>query len=93
MKKKSFKIALVCLSLYFAYHLVNGQYGLISWMHVRQDIEKNKKTLDKLLVKKKELEKMVNLINPTHLDLDLLEERAKTMLGHAYPDEKVVILD
>lgn len=93
MKKNSFKVALVCLSLYFGYHLVNGQYGLISWARVRQDIEKNQNTLDHLLAKKKELTKMVNLISPAHLDLDLLEERAKTMLGYAYPDETVVILD
>ena len=90
---KSFKIALVCISLYFGYHLVHGQYGMISWVRVRRDIQKHQNTLEQLSAKKKELEKMVSLIHPSHLDLDLLEERAKTILGYAYPDETVIILD
>ena len=90
---KSFKIGLICFTFYFGYHLIHGQYGLVSWVRVRQDIQKNQRTLEQLLNKKKELEKMVYLISPGHLDLDLLEEQARKMLGQAYLDEKVVILD
>ena len=90
---KSFKIALALISLYFCYHLVNGQYGLISWVRVRQEIQKNEQVLQDLTEKKRELTKIVSLISPGNMDPDLLDERARTMLGYAHRDENVVILD
>lgn len=88
----SFRLGIVGISLYFIYHLVNGQYGLISWAHVRQDIKKNEKTLQELTSKKEYIENLVNFLKPSHIDPDLLDERARLMLGYAHKDEKVIIL-
>ena len=39
---------------------------------------------------REKLEKRVDLLRPENLDLDMLEERARSVLGLAHPDELVI---
>jgi cell division protein FtsB len=40
-----------------------------------------------------QLEHHVNLMRGESLDLELLDQQARKILGYASPDEKVIILD
>ena len=89
---KSFKISVICLSIYFIYHLVNGPRGFVSWLNVRGEIQKNEKELHQLQKEKDEIELVVNLLRPGNIDPDLLSERARSILGYAHKDDDVIFL-
>ena len=93
MKLNTFALSIFGIGCYFIYHLINGQYGLIAWVHVHNDIQKNKQTLKELILKKNEVEMLVTHLSPGNIDPDLLDERARTILGYAHKDEHVIILN
>jgi len=83
-------ISLVC---YFAYHLFAGDRGLIAWMQLTQELRDAKATLLVLDTERQALERRVNLLEPEHLDPDMLDERARQVLNLAAPGEIVIPLN
>ena len=77
---------------YFAYHTVEGDRGVLAWMHLRNDIVDAELQLAKVTSERQQLEHRVLLLRPDHLDPDMLEERARAMLNMGHPDE-VEVLD
>ena len=77
---------------YFAYHAVEGDRGLRSWLKVRQEIAAARATEGKLAEERAVLEHRVSLLRPESLDRDMLEERARAVLNLAHPDERVILL-
>jgi cell division protein FtsB len=81
---------LVAVLGYFGYHLVNGDLG----MRAREVMAAEKTTLQArhaaLVAERKRLEARVKLLRPDAIDADLADERARTQLGYAHPDEIVV---
>ncbi|TAL03914.1 MAG: septum formation initiator family protein [Rhodospirillaceae bacterium] len=75
---------------YFAYHAVQGDRGLIAWWKLRYEIEKTDLALADVTAEKVALERRVSLLRPESLDRDMLEERARIMLGFVHPDDRVV---
>jgi len=80
----------VAISGYFAFAAMQGDHGIFRRVQISADIAK-------LEVRKAELEaelaRMQNLterLSDTHLDLDLLDERARVVLGYLRADEVVV---
>ena len=76
---------------YFAYHAVEGDRGLLSWIKLRQEIEVAEATRADLALAQATLEKRVALLRPESLDRDMLEERARAVLNFARPDERVIM--
>lgn len=79
--------------VYFSYHIVQGDRGLIAWVHLKNEIGKAEETLGGIRAQKTELEKRVSLLRPDSLDPDMLEERARIMLNMGRPDERVLPAD
>lgn len=79
--------------VYFSYHIVQGDRGLIAWVHLKNEITKAEDTLAEVRAEKTELEKRVSLLRPDSLDPDMLEERARIMLNMGYPDERILPAD
>ena len=77
---------------YFAYHTVEGDRGVLAWMHLRDDIVDAELQLAKVTSERQQLEHRVLLLRPDHLDPDMLEERARAMLNMGRADE-VEVLD
>ncbi len=77
---------------YFAYHAVQGDRGLIAWWKLRYEIEKTDFELDEVTTQKETLEHRVSLLRPASLDRDMLEERARLMLGAVSPGDIIVPL-
>lgn len=77
--------------IYFAYHAVNGERGLIAWLDLQRRIEAAETSHATVALQRGTLENRVRLLQPESLDADLLEERARAMLNYAYEDDLVVL--
>jgi len=80
-------ISLVC---YFAYHLFVGDRGLLAWMELTQELRDAKATLAALDAERETLTRRVGLLQPDHLDPDMLDERARATLNLVGPNEVVI---
>ncbi|MGE0282911.1 MAG: septum formation initiator family protein [Rhodospirillaceae bacterium] len=78
------------LIAYFGYHAVQGDRGLLAWWSLRQQIEEADYELAAVTAQKKLLEHRVRLLRPESLDRDMLEERARAMLGVVHKDDLIV---
>jgi cell division protein FtsB len=76
--------------VYFGYHAVQGDRGLIAWWNLRFEIERTAATLGEVSAQKKAIEHRVALLRHESLDPDMLEERARIMLGAVHPDDIIV---
>ena len=84
-----FALALM-LGLYFTFAAVQGDYGLFRRAEILSDA---KKLEAELTVLKNELDKMSNLtlrMSDEYLDLDLLDEQARDILGQIRSDEVII---
>ncbi|SMX32111.1 FtsB family cell division protein [Octadecabacter ascidiaceicola] len=78
------------LGLYFTFAAVQGDYGVFK----RAEIDAENRALTaELAVLRAEVARMENLtrrLSDTYLDLDLLDEQARDMLGMVRADEIVI---
>ena len=79
------------LTLYFVYSLFYGSRGLVALKELEIKAEEYRTTLDALGEKHDQLAHKVKLLRPESLCPDLLEERAKAVLGFTHADEKVIL--
>ena len=91
-KARFFMVPLMgaALMVYFAYHIIQGDRGLIAWWNLRYEIEKTNADLAQVSAEKLRMERRVALLRPDSLDRDMLEERARVMLGFVHPDDRIV---
>ena len=82
-------ISLVC---YFAYHMFVGERGLLAWTELTQELRDARATLAALDTERQTLERRVGLLQPEHLDPDMLDERARATLNLVGPNEIVIPL-
>jgi len=89
---KSWLAPLIAVSLlvYFIYHLIQGERGLLSWYHLRHKTEQVQEQLMLLQQQKQTLERQVALLNPSTLCSDMLEERVRNVLNFAHPEEIII---
>jgi len=78
------------LGLYFTFAAVQGDYGVFK----RAEIDAERRALqDELAVLQADVDEMENLtrrLSDTYLDLDLLDEQVRDMLGMVRADEVVI---
>ncbi|MCH2548078.1 MAG: septum formation initiator family protein [Alphaproteobacteria bacterium] len=82
--------AAVC---YLAFHALNGERGLYAYLKQSRNLEVSQQKLAKFSHERKSLENRVHLLSDDSLDLDLLDEQARRILGTSNKQEIVVILD
>jgi cell division protein FtsB len=83
--------ASVGLCMYFTFHLLHGSMGYFALRGVNEKLAATQEKHDMLLLERTALENRVKLLRPASLDLDMLDERARVVLGFAKPDERVVL--
>jgi len=81
----------VLLMLYFGYHAVQGDRGLLALMKRSNDVEEARSRVAALRAEHEAIEHKVARLKPESLDLDLLDERARAILNLSAPDEVVLI--
>lgn len=79
----------VCLTVYFAYHAILGERSALRLMAINHAVERVSEDVEHLHRDRVALESRVAKMRPGQVDRDLLEERARLVLGFRRPDEKV----
>lgn len=83
----------VCVSGYFGYHVFHGERGMTAWVALQGQVAEAQAVLDGVRAERRALERRVALLKPESLDPDLLDERARLMLGYGGTGDIVVLLD
>lgn len=81
----------VSLVGYFAYHLVQGDRGLVAWLRLNHQLQEARATLEATKAERDALDRRVALLRPEHLDRDMLDERARATLNVVGPNEIVIL--
>ncbi|WP_439814497.1 FtsB family cell division protein [Zavarzinia sp. CC-PAN008] len=89
-RRAIFPVVCTCITAYFSYHAVQGEYGILSWIKVTDEIRDLKTELAGLKAEHDELEHRALLMRPESIDPDLLDERARDTLGYIASDEVVI---
>lgn len=75
---------------YFSYHAIEGDRGVRAYSKLDRDIAEAQATKDGVSAQRAALEARVAMLSPGSLDTDLLEERARIVLGFVPEDSLVV---
>lgn len=81
---------LVLVGAYFTFMAVQGNYGLFRRVQVQSDIAILQQDLAALQAETAHMETLTRRLSDDFLDLDLLDERVRVMLGYVRTDEIVV---
>jgi cell division protein FtsB len=92
-RKWAIHILLAISLLYFIFHSIYGNRGIISYFKLNNRFQKATEELEDLRAERIEIEHRVKLLRPGSLDKDMLEEQARSVLGVASPNEKVFTPD
>lgn len=82
----------LCALFYFGYHALEGRHGLLALRAYEQAIPGLEAKAAGLAARRSQLATHVALLDPRHVDPDLLEELVRARLGFVHPDEVVVPL-
>lgn len=76
--------------MYFGFHLMHGDMGYFALRGVNQKLLTEQQEYDRLHAERLVLENRVKLLRPGTLDIDMLDERARAVLGFVLPEERVI---
>ncbi len=91
IKQNMLAIIGVCLFCYFSYHALLGERSYIRLISLEKQTTKTSLIYKDLHTQRSALEEKVVGLRPGSLDKDLLEERARYVLGYHHPDEKIIL--
>jgi cell division protein FtsB len=77
---------------YFAFHAVEGDRGLRSYFALSLQTELARAERDAVREERETIEQRVNLLKSESLDLDMLDERARTVLNKVHEDDLVILI-
>ena len=83
-------IILLISTVYFSSHTLIGPKSLISLVQLNKGLEKSSEELENLMIYKNTIEKKIKGLNERTLDLDLLDEQSRNVLGYANRNETVI---
>ncbi len=83
-------IVAFCLGLYFTFASVQGDYGLFRRVQIRAELRDLTAERDALAAEIAALSNKTLRLSDDYLDLDLLDEQARDVLGYIRPDEVVI---
>jgi cell division protein FtsB len=75
---------------YFGVHALTGDRGLLTGERREETLTTRAETLKQLRAERVDLEAQVRLLSDSSLSRDLLEERARVLLGFADPRDYVI---
>jgi cell division protein FtsB len=81
---------LILMVAYFGVSFVQGDRGLLAWIRLSDEVAVAKADLGALRAERTQIEHRTQLLRPDGLDLDMLDERARDLLGFTHKDEIVI---
>lgn len=85
-----FGVALVALAMLFAFAAIQGQYGILRRVQIEAETQALIDERTRLQAEVATLENLTHRLSDDYLDLDLLDERARDVLGLLRGDEVVI---
>jgi cell division protein FtsB len=79
-----------CVGAYFVFAAVQGDYGVFRRAEIVVETRELEAELRDLKIEVARMENLTRRLSDTYLDLDLLDERTRDMLGMVRTDEIVV---
>lgn len=86
-RKLIFNILIFLLLIYFIFHSIYGNLGIIAYFKLNQQFEKSYNELEALRADRVEIEHRAKLLKSG--DKDIIDEKARNILGVASPKEQV----
>ena len=83
-------LLLAVLIAYFGFHALTGERGLLTSGQREQTLAARTAELKQIRAERMDLEARARLLRDSSLSADLLEERARSLLGFADPDDYVI---
>jgi cell division protein FtsB len=77
-------------TVYFAAQGLTGEKGVLTSGERAAELQARKAELERLVDERRDLEARVRLLRDDRLSADLLEERARALLGYADPRDFVI---
>ncbi len=78
------------LGIYFTFAAVQGDYGLFRRVEIAAERDTLSRDLDRLNNEIAQMENLTRRLSDTYLDLDLLDQQARSVLGMIRADEIVI---
>ena len=82
--------ALAFLMFYFGLHMLTGERGVLAASDREATLASRSVELARLKAEREDLQIRAELLRDEHLSADLLEERARSLLGFADPRDYVI---
>jgi len=76
---------------YFAFHAQSGKFGMESKAVLAQELAASEARYAKLVERREGLERRVQLLHDGTLERDMIDERARRLLGYTAPDEITIM--
>ena len=83
-------LLLAVLIAYFGFHALTGDRGLLTSEQRNKTLIQRKAELQQVRAERMDLEARARLLRDSSLSADLLEERARSLLGFADPSDYVI---
>ena len=85
-----FLVLTVLVGLYFAYAAVQGPSGILRRIQIQAETEDLREARDLLQADVTRMQNLTRRLSDDYLDLDLLDEQARSVLGMLRSDEIVI---
>ncbi len=85
-----FSVVMIALMCYLTFAAIQGEYGLFRLFQIEAQEHRLGAELDSLRAERAEIENLTRRLSSASLDLDLLDERARGVLGLGRPDEIMI---
>lgn len=85
--------SLIALAIaYFAFYTLFGNRGLYRMFELEDELIVAQVQHEEAVQERITLQQNVTLLKPNSLDLDMVDQRAREVLGYAHPDDIVIEL-
>lgn len=85
-----FLVLTVALSLYFAFAAVQGPSGILRRIQIESEKVELMEERDSLAANVEQMQNLTRRLSDEYLDIDLLDERAREVLGYIRTDEIIL---
>ncbi|MCT4333354.1 septum formation initiator family protein [Paracoccus sp. YLB-12] len=85
-----FFVLALALGLYFAFAAVQGPSGILRRIQIESETAELAVERDRLRTEVARMQNLTRRLSDEYLDLDLLDERAREVLGYARADEIIL---
>ena len=78
------------LGLYFTFAAVQGDFGILRRAEINHDLQKLEVEISGISVEIADLKNLTRRLSDHYLDLELLDQQARDVLGYVRTDELVI---